>query len=54
MIAPFESVGAGGDLPLSDIVGVRSWLGRVRPRRRRWRSSEPGLFQEIGQTSWLC
>jgi hypothetical protein len=47
MIASFESVGVGGDSPLSDIVGSRSWLGRVRPRRRwrrrRRRSSEPGL-----------
>jgi hypothetical protein len=42
MIASFESVGAGGDSPSSDIVGARSWLGRVRPWRR-WRSSEPGL-----------
>ena len=34
MIAPFESVGAGGDSPLSDIVDARSWLSCVRPRRR--------------------
>jgi hypothetical protein len=44
MMASFESVGTGGDSPLSDIVGARSWLGRVRPRRR-WRSSEAGLYR---------
>jgi hypothetical protein len=32
MIASFESLGAGGDSPLSDIVGARSWLGRSTVR----------------------